>query len=64
MALSFGPFWYPSVRLLPVKDLARTHGLSISDICEFSDYIPRHIEEMEAIVEKTYETTRGKTRND
>jgi hypothetical protein len=42
-----------------LQELARTHGLSISDICEFSDYIPQHFEEMEAIVERTYETTRG-----
>ncbi|XP_034243092.1 guanylate cyclase 32E, partial [Thrips palmi] len=51
------PAWSTGVKDA-IEDLARTHGIAISDICEFSDYIPRHIEEMEAIVEKTYETTR------
>ncbi|KAJ1526714.1 hypothetical protein ONE63_008294 [Megalurothrips usitatus] len=51
------PAWSTGVRDA-IEDLARTHDVAISDICEFSDYIPRHIEEMEAIVQKTYETTR------
>ncbi|XP_052127251.1 guanylate cyclase 32E-like, partial [Frankliniella occidentalis] len=51
------PAWSTGVKDA-IEELARTHGFAISDICEFSDYIPRHIEEMESIVEKTYETTR------
>ncbi|KAK3913296.1 Guanylate cyclase 32E [Frankliniella fusca] len=51
------PAWSTGVKDA-IEELARTHGFAISDICEFSDYIPRHIEEMEAIVDKTYETTR------
>lgn len=41
------------------QGLAKRHKLQVTNFYQFSDYIPKHIQEMQAIVEETYPKTRG-----
>lgn len=41
------------------QELSIIHGLTVTDIKQYSDYIPRYIEQMENIVADTYMKTRG-----
>ncbi|XP_017785068.1 PREDICTED: guanylate cyclase 32E [Nicrophorus vespilloides] len=41
-----------------IKELSEAHGLVVTDTKHYSDYIPRHIDQMDLIVEDTYKRTR------
>ncbi|GLV44985.1 Guanylyl cyclase at 32E [Carabus blaptoides fortunei] len=41
-----------------IAELSNHHGLVVTDTYQYSDYIPRQINEMDSIVAKTYERTR------
>ncbi|XP_045521207.1 guanylate cyclase 32E [Pieris brassicae] len=45
-------------QMAAIKELSQGNGLTITAEHRFADYIPRHISQMEKIVEETYEKTR------
>lgn len=44
-----------------LKELSNYHGLIVTDTKQYTNYIPRYIEQMDNIVADTYERTRGES---